>query len=292
MSQLPTNRTASNSASDHVNDHNELARLHNIFDGSTPGGSGGGFDTWTVVAAAGGSHTFSGDATNLARYIATLDQATCAVTISLSNDQQVDLQLIQGSGGGKAVTWIGIDQWATITGSAPSALIATPAASDRLYFERINGITYGYWLTEPVLGSASSPWILPLDGYCFTASSTTFPSVAVNPLYIGNYAQDYTGTQGDWLAWDIVLAPGTWAVQVVYRQSASSGILSFQINDVEVVAVDGYNSSLTESVVTKTSTFSVATLGKIRFKCVMSTKNVSSGGYAGRISRLTLLRTA
>lgn len=247
---------------------------------------------WTVISAAGSSRTFTGSGNSTQRTIATLDQSTCAITITLSNNQAIDLQLVQGSGGSKAATWSGVDRWVTTSGSAPSALVTTAGTADRFYFEKINGTTYGYWTTEPVLNGDASPWIISLDGYAYTASSVSFPSVAVNALYVGNYAQDYTGTQGDWLAWDIVLSPGTWEVVVVYRQSASSGFLSFQINDVEQVAVDGYNSTLTESVVTKTSTFAVATLGKIRFKCVIPAKNSSSGGYAGRISKITLIRTA
>lgn len=32
MATLPTNRTTSNSRDEHVNDHNELQRLHNVLD--------------------------------------------------------------------------------------------------------------------------------------------------------------------------------------------------------------------------------------------------------------------
>lgn len=38
MSELPEGRTIHNSAAEHVADHNELARLHNLFDGTFPGG--------------------------------------------------------------------------------------------------------------------------------------------------------------------------------------------------------------------------------------------------------------
>lgn len=247
---------------------------------------------WTVISAAGSSRTFTGSGNSTQRTIATLDQSTCAITITLSNNQAIDLQLVQGSGGSKAATWTGVDQWFTTTGSAPASLVVTAGASDRFYFEKINGTTYGYWLTGPVLDATDLPWTINLEGWAYSASSVAFPSPSVNALYFGNYTQDYTGTQFDWLAWNVLVSPGTWVIKAVYRTTTSSGILSFKIGGTVVATIDALGGSTVENNVTTTSSFTISAVGKVVFTVAIDSKNSGSGGYAGRISQLALIRTA
>lgn len=79
----------------------------------------------------------------------------CSITLTLTNNQQVDLILHQDGGGGKAVTWSGVDVWLTTTGVAG---LPSTAAGDtsRFYFERVNGVVYGYHITEEIQSSGGS----------------------------------------------------------------------------------------------------------------------------------------
>ncbi len=83
------------------------------------------------------------------RYNATLTQATTTVTISLNDNEDVQVLLVQGSGN-RLVTWAGVTTWLTPTGVAPT-LKTTAGASDLLTFSRTGATTYGL-----VAGSAGA----------------------------------------------------------------------------------------------------------------------------------------
>lgn len=70
MSTLPTNRTTANTAIDHLNDHNEIARLHNVWDGYSPYSVG-----QTVFAKDFGLATAASGTTNTAALQAAIDYA-------------------------------------------------------------------------------------------------------------------------------------------------------------------------------------------------------------------------
>lgn len=79
----------------------------------------------------------------------------CSIEVSLTNDQQIDLILHQDGDGGKSVTWSGVDVWLTTNGAAG---IPSTSAGDtsRFYFERVNGLVYGYHITEEVQSGGGS----------------------------------------------------------------------------------------------------------------------------------------
>ncbi len=75
------------------------------------------------------------------RYSATLT-TNATLTIDLSDDQDVELLLIQDATGNRTVTWTGVGAWFTPSGSAPT-LRTTAGAADLVTFFQTGGIVYG-----------------------------------------------------------------------------------------------------------------------------------------------------
>lgn len=132
-------------------------------DGTTrPSQVVGGADVlgnWTDLGNLGATETITGTDDVLVRRIGTLDQA-CTVTLSLSNNQQVELIAIQDATGLRALTFSGVDLWIT---STPSTSTRTAGQMDRFKFEKIAGVTYGYWLTETLI---APPFRRKAGSYC------------------------------------------------------------------------------------------------------------------------------
>lgn len=153
-------------------------------DDSRFGAGGGGFDDWTVIGDLGATETITGTDGSLARYFGTVDQA-CTVTVSLSNDQQIDFIAQQNVTGLNAVTFSGVDVWMTSTGSAPSTAGRAGLTVDRFRFERINSVTFGYWVTEPSVSSfarrTSGHWYAP-DGRENQTLTTTANRLMFSPF--------------------------------------------------------------------------------------------------------------
>lgn len=91
--------------------------------------------------------------TSGARHVAANGNGT--ITVNVPEDGELDILMVQDATGGRSVTFSGVNVWATQNGSAPSTGSRAANAADRFAFEKINGVTYGYWLTETITGSGS-----------------------------------------------------------------------------------------------------------------------------------------
>lgn len=109
---------------------------------------------WSSSADYGSAITLDGLNNSVQRYDGVLT-TNCTITINLSNNQQLELALHQNSGGGHNVSWVGVMLWATLDGNPPN-ISTTPEATERFYFERVNGIVYGYHITESVAPAVHS----------------------------------------------------------------------------------------------------------------------------------------
>lgn len=105
-------------------------------------------EDFTGLGNLGASETITGVDDHLVRRYGTLDQATCAITISTTADQQIELQLIQDGTGGRATTWVGVDMWTTADGAAPDLSFRSASVVDLFSFEDRNGTCIGTWETE------------------------------------------------------------------------------------------------------------------------------------------------
>jgi hypothetical protein len=97
--------------------------------------------------------------------------------------------------------------------------------------------------------------------------------------------------QNDEIAWDVILAAGTWTIALWLRKSTNVGIYTVEIDGSSVGTLDGYNASALAARMALTGV-SVAATGKKRFSLAMLTKNASSSGYVGDVKLITFRRTA
>ncbi len=99
------------------------------------------------------------------------------ITVSLSDNQDLQLLLIQGGTGSYTVTWSGITKWFTPSGSAPTLQTAV-GASDCIQAWRANGVTYAMHLGDS--GSAGSAGSAGATGMTWRRTWSSANTYAIN----------------------------------------------------------------------------------------------------------------
>lgn len=107
-----------------------------------------------------------------------------------------------------------------------------------------------------------------------------------------NMGRESTGAQNAEFTYDQAMSAGTWSVFVIHIKGTDRGIISVQIDSVEVGTIDTYNGSLSRNQVGSVTGISVAATGQKEIKLKMATKNASSSSYYGTVNLITWIRTA
>ncbi len=218
-----------------------------------------GVADWTIVGNTPTSHTTTGVGGTTVREDITLT-GNATLTISLSNNQQAELQLHQDVTGSRTVTWVGVDVWATSGGAAPT--LATAAnASDNLYFARINGVTYGFFNTEPAGGFlawdvrgnlGASATVTAADGQVVRVKGTLNANTAITIATSANQqaelqlVQDGTGSRAPTFSGvDVWMTQNGGAPSLAARTSGA--VDDFQFEDIGGTC---YGFWLTETITT------------------------------------------
>lgn len=110
-------------------------------------------------------------------------------------------------------------------------------------------------------------------------------SVGAGALYNSSTAQN------DAIAWDLILAAGTWDAHFHVRKSSNTGIITLQQAGADQGTVDTYAAAAAFAKVSVTG-FTVATTGKKRMNVKAATKNASSSGYLLELYAIEFRRTA
>lgn len=113
----------------------------------------------------------------------------------------------------------------------------------------------------------------------------------MEPTAIRNGEIVSSGVQNDEITWDVVLAAGTWTLDLTYYRAPNRGICSVQFDSVEKGTIDLYGGLQVNTRVQITGIV-VATTAKVELKFKMATKNASSTAYYGTLNGLRLIRTA
>lgn len=135
----------------------------------------------------------------------------------------------------------------------------------------------GALLTSGTTGGGSGagdPWVIDVN--VFPPASATvgaWSAVGAGGIVEGGRL-DSDGVQNDSVAWDLVLAAGTWNLSLMHQQNTQRGIYTVAFDGTTLGTIDGY--AATSSNVIST----------------MATKNASSTGFLGSIQALSLRRTA
>lgn len=165
------------------------------------------------------------------------------------------------------------------------------------------GPTFGKLVLEvyavgTVVHSDNMPWQVPIP-------VETTPDATINTWTLINdssealnYANGRTRltcvtspAQNDEVAWDVVLAAGTWEFTMHHRKSSNVGIYTVTVGAISAGTIDGWSASAAVGRDTL-SGIVIPTTGKYRLKLKMATQNVSSSGYVGNPQAISLRRTA
>ena len=158
------------------------------------------------------------------------------------------------------------------------------------------GITSNWAFDEDAalraLIEATLPWTIFIDVFPTAKSNVNWDTITATGLTIHYAYKQSSGTQNDSIAWDVVLAAGTWLIELLHDKHEDRGILSIQLDSVEKGTIDFYNSERILNVRTSLSGIVIPLTTKKELKLKMTTKNGSSSGWSASIGGILLQRTA
>jgi hypothetical protein len=137
-----------------------------------------------------------------------------------------------------------------------------------------------------------APWVVTIDPLLPPFSQDNFDRLYHNGFAYHNGYRGANGAAGATASWKVALAPGTYALDLLYVAWPDAGIMSWSLDGSPIGSIDGYDAagefnrpaSLPGIVVTGTE---VRTL-----TVTMATKNDSSPDYAAYIEAMQLRRVA
>jgi hypothetical protein len=153
-----------------------------------------------------------------------------------------------------------------------------------------------HWVDTTGFSSDLLPWTIDLDVFHTPITNTNWSTVTLDTSSGGAWlyraTKESSGAQNAVIGWDVVLAAGTWSIELIHRAWSDRGIYSLQFNGVQQGTIDGYAASDTPNSLSSVTGIVVATSAKTRFTLNMATKNASSTNYRGSIHHVRLWRTA
>lgn len=141
-------------------------------------------------------------------------------------------------------------------------------------------------------GNDLYPWTIFIQTFTTPKSHTNWNSNNISGYQLFYGSKISSGAQNDQITWDIVLAAGTWTIELLHVQAADTGQYSVQLDSVEKGVVEGYASDFTYNALSTITGITIPLTKKIEIKLKMATKHNSSSGYYGRITAIALKRTA
>lgn len=133
-------------------------------------------------------------------------------------------------------------------------------------------------------------WHIDLDVFEQATSNTNWDTVqARNPALL-NGIKNSTGAQNASIDFTVILAAGTWTVELLYLGGSDSGIYSIRFDGVEKGTIDSYGDG--ENALASVTGIVVTTTARITLRLQMATKNASSASYYGYLQHVQLRRTA
>lgn len=136
------------------------------------------------------------------------------------------------------------------------------------------------------------PWLIDIDPFMTAIAQTNWNSIWNDGSNVHGAQKESSAAQNDEICFDVVLAKGTWTVELMHNKYTDRGIYSVQFDTVEKGTIDGYNASQQYNVRSTVTGITVSATAKIRLKLKMATKNASSSNYRGSINWIQLRRTA
>jgi hypothetical protein len=136
------------------------------------------------------------------------------------------------------------------------------------------------------------PWLIDINVFMTPINHVGWNTNTVNTNCIRNGIKSSNGSQNNEISFDVILAVGTWTIELMHMQQSLCGIYTALIDGISVGTIDGYTASIAYSVRSSVTGVTITSAGKHRLTLRMATKNASSTGYYGQIQHIQLRRTA
>lgn len=144
-------------------------------------------------------------------------------------------------------------------------------------------------------GPAGPPqWVVQIDPVLPPSSQSNFDAVYFNnSAYTGGYrAGPGNGVQDQTASWKVVLAPGTYELDVVSVDWDDAGVMSWTLDDAPVGTIDGFSSNGKYNVFHTLPHLVVSDGGVKTLTVKVSSKNDASAGYNAYLEAIQLRRTS
>ena len=114
-----------------------------------------------------------------------------------------------------------------------------------------------------------------------------------NTSHFGDHVlRNNVAAQNDEIRWKAYLAKGTYVIKAMFRKDTSMGIMTFQIDNVDVGTIDGYAASAQENQTGSITAISVTDSGLKNIDIKMATKNASASTYGCFLTGFVIYRSA
>jgi hypothetical protein len=136
------------------------------------------------------------------------------------------------------------------------------------------------------------PQMIDIDVYPTAQANTNWDTNNMdgsNSIY--GAQKTSSGAQNDEINWTVILAPGTWTLELMHVTYTDRGIYTVQFNSSTVGTIDGYSAGVVRNVRSSITGISVVSLGTTQVKLKMATKG-SGTSYVGCIQHIRLQQTA
>lgn len=153
----------------------------------------------------------------------------------------------------------------------------------------------GYVTIPPRTGLGADevfPWLIDVDVFEQAVSHVNWDGVSSSlGVILGGYKFS-SGAQNDEISFDVVLAAGTWTVELLHFKVPSGGIFSLYLGATSLGTIDNYAAVNTPSTLNSISGVIIPLAALYRLTLRMETKNVSSTNYGGLLQHIQFRRTA
>lgn len=112
-----------------------------------------------------------------------------------------------------------------------------------------------------------------------------------NARFRSYFLQSSVPSVNDEIAWDVLLAAGTYRLNVVHLTGDNQGIYDILIDGTAIATIDAYSASGIYNVKTQVTGIVVATAGRKRVSLRVTGKNGSSSSRYAQPSSIQLIRT-
>jgi hypothetical protein len=146
-------------------------------------------------------------------------------------------------------------------------------------------------LGQPLI-DALLPWQIDVNPFLTPAQQTNWATLLNDANQVTAWSKKSSGAQDAVIGWDVVLAAGTWTIEILTITAGDEGIVTVALDGTSQGTLDLYSAAVTYNQSKKLTGLAVAATGKKRLTLTMATKNASSSNYVGHLTALRLLRTA